>query len=259
VNQSINVSSDFYESTRALGEYLLFHYGTPETIVPYEWGPRAATGFATRLVTELMDRNRLPEQARAIDIGCAVGGSAFELAKYCERVVAFDYSQAFVNAANQLRDNGFIDYEYVEEGEITSPARASVPDSAVRKRVEFHQADAMELDDRWGSFDLALAANLIDRVPDPGHVLGRIASIVNPGGQLLITSPYTWLEDYTPRDKWLGGRNRSDGSLFTIDGLKARLAGDFDFQQTVDIPFLIREHRRKYQWSVAQGSVWIRK
>lgn len=251
-------SSEFYESTRALGEYLLFHYGAPEMIVPYESGPRSATGFPTRLVSELLDRNRLPKQARAIDAGCAVGASAFELAKYCQQVVAFDFSHAFVNAANQLRELGFLDYEYVEEGEITSAARASVPDPTTRDRTEFHQADAMELDERWGTFDVALAANLIDRVPDPGHVLDRIARIVKPGGQLLITSPYTWLEDYTPREKWLGGQSNETGDTTTLDGLKSRLASAFHFERAVDIPFLIREHRRKYQWSVAQGSVWIR-
>ena len=30
-------------------------------------------------------------------------------------------------------------------------------------------------------------------------------------------------------------------------------------RQTLDLPFLIREHRRKYQWSVAEASLWQRK
>jgi hypothetical protein len=40
--------------------------------------------------------------------------------------------------------------------------------------------------------------------------------------------------------------------------LRERLAPAFDFHQALDLPFLIREHRRKYQWSVAEASMWRR-
>ena len=43
---------------------------------------------------------------RALDIGCAVGGSCFELAKHCEEVVGLDQSAAIVAAANKLRGSG---------------------------------------------------------------------------------------------------------------------------------------------------------
>ena len=33
----------------------------------------------------------------------------------------------------------------------------------------------------------------------------------------------------------------------------------FDFIAAKDLPFLIREHARKYQWSVAQATIWRRK
>lgn len=35
----------------------------------------------------------------AIDVGCAVGGASFELARSFDRVIGIDYSHAFVNAA----------------------------------------------------------------------------------------------------------------------------------------------------------------
>jgi hypothetical protein len=41
--------------------------------------------------------------------------------------------------------------------------------------------------------------------------------------------------------------------------LKQILGADFVFQTSKDLPFLIREHERKFQWSVAQASVWRRK
>jgi hypothetical protein len=45
----------------------------------------------------------------------------------------------------------------------------------------------------------------------------------------------------------------------TLQGLKNRLEADFQLLQTLDLPFLIREHARKYQWSVAQASCWLRR
>ena len=35
----------------------------------------------------------------ALDVGCAVGGAAFELARVFDNVLGIDYSQAFVDAA----------------------------------------------------------------------------------------------------------------------------------------------------------------
>ncbi len=69
-----------------------------------------------------------------------------------------------------------------------------------------------------------------------------------------MTSPYTWLEEYTPRDKWL-----VDAEGSALGALKEILAPAFELRQTIDLPFLIREHRRKYQWSIAEASVWRRR
>ena len=43
---------------------------------------------------------------RGVVIGCAVGGSSFELAKYFAHVDAFDYSQSFIDAAIQMQQQG---------------------------------------------------------------------------------------------------------------------------------------------------------
>ncbi len=97
-------------------------------------------------------------------------------------------------------------------------------------------------------------ANLIDRLPDPARCLARLPRLVVSGGWLILTSPYTWLEEYTPRDKWLDGGERG-----TLGALKKILFPIFDPRWTFDLPFLIREHRRKYQWGVAEVSIWRRR
>ncbi|MCL5097879.1 MAG: methyltransferase type 12, partial [Candidatus Omnitrophica bacterium] len=82
---------------------------------------------------------------------------------------------------------------------------------------------------------------------------------VKAGGQLIITSPYTWLEEYTPMDHWLGGYQLDGKRVTTLGTLRRVLSPDFHFALAKDLPFLIREHSRKFQWNVAEATVWFRK
>ena len=107
-----------YESAKLLAEYLLFHYGKPEEVLPYPFGPLAALDFAVRIVTETVDFAALPEEARALDLGCAVGRSSFELARGCREVLGIDYSESFVRAASALATGGRTRYEPKDEGQL---------------------------------------------------------------------------------------------------------------------------------------------
>ena len=96
------MAENIYESDRLVREYLLFHYGAPEEILPWPEGPRDALNFAARLVGDLLDVAALPQDARALDVGCAVGRSSFELARHCRAVTGIDYSRNFVAAATKI-------------------------------------------------------------------------------------------------------------------------------------------------------------
>ena len=99
-------------------------------------------------------------------------------------------------------------------------------------------------------FDLVLAANLLDRVKDPKKLLqGVLPGTVRPGGLLLLTSPYTWTDEFTPRSRWL------KNSFATIQKL---LRPHFRLVRRQDLPFLLREHRRKFQLSFADATLWLR-
>jgi putative 4-mercaptohistidine N1-methyltranferase len=250
---------DPYETDKLLSEYLLFHYGASEDILPYPFGPADALHFPVRSVTECLDVTQLPAKARALDLGCAVGRSSFELARWCPHVLAIDCSRRFIAAAAALAETGQIAYERAEEGRITTPCIARVPVEIERTRVTFAVGDAAQLPAEIGRFDVVLLANLIDRLDHPARCIAQLASIVHPGGQLIITSPYTWLEEFTTLERWLGGFERAGRSIRTFDTLCRLLEPDFTLRATKDLPFLIREHARKYQWSVAQASLWIRR
>jgi putative 4-mercaptohistidine N1-methyltranferase len=246
-----------YESAKLLAEYLLFHYGSEEAIFGQRPGPRDALDFPVRCVHELVDTDALRAGARALDVGCSVGRSSFELGRFCAEVLGIDFSHSFIQAASLLKEQGALSFEVIAEGDICSRIQARVPAHLDRKRAHFRVADAMNLSDNLGSFDLVLAANLICRLPEPRRFLRRLPQLVNPGGQLLMTTPFTWLAEFTARGKWLGGR-KEDGKR-SFEALKEVLDQDFELQLTRDLPFLIREHERKFQYGIAHGCRWIRR
>ena len=247
-----------YETDKLVNEYLLFHYGAAGEVLPYEWGPVGALDYPVRCVSECVTAADLPAGARGLDWGCAVGRSSFELARLCVEVVGIDYSHRFVEAAEQVRTAGGMDYFRLDEGECGTQLRASLPAGVDPERVRFEQGDAMALRGDLGRFEVVLMANLIDRLREPVRCLERLPDLVQPGGLLVVTSPYTWMQEYTARKNWLGGVAGDGSRQNTLDGLRSHLEPAFQLEATRDLPFLIREHARKYQWSVAQASLWRR-
>ena len=245
--------SSFYESDAAVAQYLLFHYGTPEQICPLLPDARAACGFPHRCVSEPLRGLELSGRHRALDLGCAVGRGSFELARHFEEVIGIDFSERFIAAARQMQRDRTATVEAPREGVLMDTLRLELPAEIPVERARFETGDACALRSDLGSFDLVLMANLIDRLARPDACLARLPELVQAGGCAIITSPYTWLEDYTPREAWL-----QRGEQDTLETLRETLAPAFQLERVLDLPFLIREHRRKYQWSIAEASIWRR-
>jgi len=253
------VTTEHYESHDMVDQYLLFHYGNAEDILPYDFGPVDALEFHRRCVDLLAGTADISMPGHGLDLGCAVGRATFELARHCEKVIGIDYSASFIAAAEQLKKYGTKPIFRVDEGDHGLPVDIAVPPDIDRTRTDFQQGDAGALPDHIGPFDVALLANLIDRLPDPRRCLNDMGRLLVSGGTLMICSPYTWLEEFTPRNQWLSAYTNDGEPLATIDALKSELGSAFKLIATHDVPFLIREHARKYQWSVSQATIWRRK
>lgn len=246
------MEANIYETPKLHVEYLLFHYGSDEEVMPWANGPREALGFAQRTVTELLRAELLPQSGgRALDLGCAVGRSTFELAKVVDEAVGIDFSHSFIEAAEHLREHGSLTYPRMDEGDAFTTCVAKRPAGMDASRAKFEQGDAMQLREDLGEFDVVHAANLLCRLMDPQRLLQRLPSLVKPGGQLLLATPCTWLEEFTPKDHWPVGS--------TFEWLNEKLRANFVLDEQKDLPFIIREHARKYQWSMALGTRWIRR
>ncbi len=243
--------SEIYESPKLLSEYLLFHYGAADEILPAgrNWpdGMRQALEFPLRTVGHFSSKS----VDRGLDLGCAVGRSTLEMARNCHETRGIDFSLAFIRAAETLLTGVPLSYERCEEAALTTRLEAKLPAGIDVSRVSFQQGDAMDLPANLGVFDRVHAANLLCRLPQPQRLLSRLPSLVKTGGELVLATPCTWLEEYTPQENWPTGS--------TFAWLCATLEPDFTLIRTADEPFLIRETARKFQWTTSLVTVWQRK
>ncbi len=248
------MQQSFYESDKAVSEYLLFHYGSESDLLLNQMGPKDALGFARR--SGLLHEGQPITRNRALDLGCAVGAASHALSEAFSEVVGIDFSHALIEAAQRISNAREATIEITTEGDLTRCVPVSIPDSSQPEHITFSQGDAMNLNPELGKFDFILMANLIDRLPDPRKCLQSIHSFAAENGVLAITSPYTWLEEYTPKSKWLGGYEESGIGVRTADQLERILAPHFQKIDSQNLPFLIREHDRKNQYSIAHATLW---
>jgi putative 4-mercaptohistidine N1-methyltranferase len=242
-----------YENEILLDWYLLFHYGTAAEIlhggeVSENQLPPGCLKFPLATVAAAP-----PGQGsqRALDLGCAVGRSTFELSRTYEEVIGIDFSARFVAAGESLRNGDALHYRRYGEMHRPEPLVARAPAGLTSERIRFEQGDAMDLRRDLGSFDLVHAANLLCRLPEPLRLLKQLPALVTGGGYLVLATPATWMEEYTP---W---ENQPLGA--TLDYLREHLAETFVLESVQEIPFLIREHQRKLQLSASQTSLWRRR
>ena len=242
-----------YESDRLVSEYAEFHYGDDYFGVANF--PRAVAELA---IAAMAGR----PAGKALDLGCATGRATFELGRHFTKVTGLDFSARFIAVGAQLAAEGSLRYTLADEGELVSYRERRLADlglEAVRERVEFVQGDACNLKPIHADYDLVLAANLIDRLHNPRKLLESIHTRIMPGGLLVITSPYTWLEAHTAREEWIGGFKKDGENFTTLDGLKEILGQHFRLLgEPRAVPFVIRETRRKFQHTLAEATVWER-
>jgi 5-histidylcysteine sulfoxide synthase/putative 4-mercaptohistidine N1-methyltranferase len=243
-----------YESDALLSQYAEFHYGEE-----YFGVPNFPAALARMAISAMGDR----PAAKALDLGCASGRATFELARHFQSVIGMDFSARLIGSGIAMAEQGVLRYTLPDEGELLSWHERRLADlklDDVRHKVAFFQGDACNLKPLFTGFDLILAANLIDRLYAPTRFLSSVHERLNPGGLLLIASPYTWLEEHTRREEWLGGFKQDGESRTTLEGLKEILAPHFELlTEPVDVPFVIRETRRKFQHTLSQVTLWRRR
>jgi len=257
------VSNHSYEQESMTASYLMYAYEDPAVIFTFPFFkniPELKQNFPVLCAQECAAVPLKKEgKIKALDLGCAVGRSTFELAKFCDSVIGLDFSQKFIDTCNILKSKGTLKFTTKLEGKLQHHGVATIDPSIDRTRCNFMQGDACNLNPRLGTFDIVLAANLVDRVPSPKKFLAGLPKIVNKDGYVILTTPYSWLEQYSSCGEWLGGFEKNGVVIRGFDGLKALMADNFSLVSTKDLPFLIRNHIRHFEFGVAHVSVWQKK
>jgi len=264
-------ADNLYEDASLVEMYLGLHYpasGTEEGVAPiiaHASCPDHAVRFPQRVAALLAELKPKKTNGRALDVGCSVGGGTFELATTFDEAVGFDFSQAFVDAANGMKHDEHLTFSVPIEAQlaeqVTAVHETSVDDN-VKSKTSFHQGDACSMvadADTLGMYDGVILANLLCRLPEPLACLDGLERIINPGGIAVIATPFSWLSEFTPQDKWLGGYvdDVTGEPVRSKETLKAEMeARGFSKVHEDQFPLVIREHQRKYQYIVSEVTAW---
>lgn len=159
-------------------------------------------GYKLRLRTTLA-LLRPPRGAfRVLDLGCGVGIYAVQVALRFPRarVVGIDLSPAHVEAARRLADR-----------------------MGVAQRAQFAVGDAMA-PEVGEPVQIALAAEVIEHLPDPLPCLARLAGLVPSGGQVLVSVPQRLPEE--PDGPWVFHRRPAGGNYDSVESADPAALGE---------------------------------
>jgi SAM-dependent methyltransferase len=114
---------------------------------------------------------------QVLDLGCGFGRHAFEAYRRGAGVVAVDRS------ADELRQ--------VEALFAAMAAQGEAPSGSLARTV---RADLLALPFADASFDVVIAAEVLEHIPDDRRAVAEIARVVRPGGRVAVTVPRWWPE-----------------------------------------------------------------
>jgi len=238
---------------RYIQEYINFHY-CDEPKFGVENFPKKVADIAMEFVPA--DR-----RGQALDVGCNVGRTTFELGKYFDRAVGVDYTARIIGTPLRFQELGIMDSQVPVEGDCVNHKNYSLKGLGLEDaatRCDFYQGDAHNLHESHKDYDLVVASNLIDRLFNPTQFLSYVHERMNgPGSILVLLSPYSWSDEYTPREKWIGGfydlKQQPISSQLLVDGM---LEERFEKLDERDVPFVIQETARKHQHTLSTCTVW---
>lgn len=234
ISDNVETQENVYESDALVSQYCEFQYGQTHFGVE---------NFAIQCAN--LAKKYTLNTTKALDLGCATGRASFELAQTFDQVEGIDFSVRFVGVGSKLQHDGKIAYRVKQEGEITQEKVVTIEELGyenLKEKISFWQGDACNLKPNFKEYDLILATNLIDRLYNPKLFLEDVAQRLNDDGVLIITSPYTWQEESTQREFWLGGYYDENGKeVSTLESLKEIFSDEFTLIGVEDVEFVIPE------------------
>ncbi len=240
-------------------------YETDPDVVPHcelHYGPDALgmENYAEKLAQVCLDAMHDRKRGRAMELGCKVGRTTFELAVGFDYVLGLDPTARTIRIGVEMTDKGYTQWEIPREGELVDFRQCHLKNlglDASRGKVEFMQADLSNMKDLYKGFDLIVVNNLLERTYDPAKFLAKVHERLNDGGLLVIACTNEWREDITAKANWIGGHKDATGeNVITLDGLGQHLSAFKQVREPLDLPFALRRQGRAFDAYVSQVSFW---
>jgi len=167
-----------------------------------------APGAVRRCLARLLDMAQAASATRVLDIGCAAGRSSRDLAaRHPDALVlGLDVNISLLRLARAAL-SGIVSYPRRRIG-LVYDRRTFATANGCAGRVDFWACDALALPLTAGCADLAVALNVLDCVAQPARLLAQLAASVQPGGHVLLATPYDWSTRATPTETWIGGHSQ---------------------------------------------------
>ncbi len=174
-----------------------------EARAPYPGAARRCLAALLRLVQPWQPHGA----GRVLDLGCAGGRTSFDLAAATGGLVlGVDSNLALLRLARGVARTGAVRYPRRRIGAVYDDRRFAA-DLPGREKVDFWACDVAALPFA-GPCDLVLALNLLDCVADPPQLLAAMATLLQPGGALLLATPFDWSLRATAFEGWIGGHSQ---------------------------------------------------
>ncbi|MFE9789457.1 class I SAM-dependent methyltransferase [Nocardia salmonicida] len=129
------------------------------------------------MLTVDFDRLGVGPGSRVIDVGCGAGRHSFEAYRRGADVVAFDQ-----NAAD------------LADVDVMFEAMAAAGEAPEYAKAETVRGDALDLPYGNEEFDVVIASEILEHVPQDTRAIAELARVVKPGGTLAVTVP-RWLPE----------------------------------------------------------------
>ena len=210
------------------------------------WGDRAtpAEGYGGQSLVDRIAARASERVELAVELGCSAGRIVAELAAGADHVVGLDLQFGIVRRARQLLDGERLAFGRRMAGRHYAPVAITPGDRAVpESRRTLICGDALDPPLIPGMFGRVVALNLLDSVSHPRRLLSVIDGLCARGGEVILSSPYSWQSNVLHDDEPFGGDDPA-AELVRILCTGERLGARYAIEEEADVAWPLRRDAR---------------
>lgn len=248
-SQQVIVNADVYETDIEVTRNCEAHYGKPLF---------GTLNYNEQLACFCIGLLGKKPAKRALDLGCQVGRTTWELARHFDHVTGLDFTARNIRVGTRLQADGSAKYQFQYEGELVAFNEIQLKElglEGLSDKVAFWQADASNLKPIFSNYDLIVLNDLIDRTTNPRKLLSTIHGRLNSNGTLVIASAYNFAESASPEVR-IGGYREDGEPVTAFDDLKRLLSERFQLLKTSELIRVLPQSQRVAQLQNMHITAW---